>query len=220
MGLFGKEPKKDPKEQVREWSSALRKESRLLDRQIRSIEVAEAKVKRSIKDSAKKNHIDVCKILAKELIQSKKAKNRIYSSKAQLNSVEMQMKNQLSLLRVSGAMEKSTAVMKAMQSLVKVPEIQSTMMELSKEMMKAGIIEEMMEDALDTLDDDVEEEATQAEIDKILFEVTAGALSTAPQVSNELPGPAEGATGGPESEEEEEGDDLQEMQARLEALRS
>ncbi|XP_011674708.1 charged multivesicular body protein 3 [Strongylocentrotus purpuratus] len=220
MGLFGKEAKKDPKDQVREWTSALRKEGRQLDRQIRSIEVAEAKVKRSIKDSAKKNHMDVCKILAKELIQSKKAKNRIYTSKAHLNSVGMQMKNQQALLRVSGALEKSTVVMKAMQSLVKVPEIQATMMELSKEMMKAGIIEEMMEDTFESLDD-VEEDATQEEIDKILYELTAGALSTAPEVSAELPGPAEGATAGPESEEEEEeGDDLQAMQARLEALRS
>ena len=57
--------------------------------------MAETKVKRSIKDAAKKNNMDVCKILAKELIQSKKAKNRIYTSKAQLNSVGMQMKNQL-----------------------------------------------------------------------------------------------------------------------------
>ncbi|XP_072177490.1 charged multivesicular body protein 3-like [Diadema setosum] len=220
MGLFGKEPKKDPKEQVREWTTALRKEGRQLDRQIRSIETAEMKVKRSIKDAAKKNQMDVCKILAKELIQSKKAKNRIYSSKAHLNSVGMQMKNQLSLLRVSGALERSTVVMKAMQALVKVPEIQSTMMELSKEMTKAGIIEEMMDDTFESLDD-VDEEATQEEIDKILFEVTAGKLSEAPSVSGELPGGAEAAAAGPESEEEEEAEgDLQEMQARLEALRS
>ncbi|XP_041476613.1 charged multivesicular body protein 3-like [Lytechinus variegatus] len=217
MGLFGKEPKKDPKEQVREWSAALRKEGRLLDRQIRTISTAEAKVQRSIKEAAKKNQLDVCKILAKELIQSRKAKNRIYTSKAHLNSVDMQMKNQLATLRISGAMQKSTEVMKVMQSLVKVPEIQATMMDLSKEMMKAGIIEEMMEDTFESLDDDIEEEATQAEIEKVLFELTSGALSTAPEVDTKLP---EGATAGPESEEEEEEEDLQAMQARLEALRS
>jgi len=37
---------------------------------------------------------------------------------------------------VAGALQKSTEVMKAMQSLVKIPEIQATMRELSKEMMK------------------------------------------------------------------------------------
>lgn len=40
------------------------------------------------------------------------------------------------VLRVAGAMQKSTEVMKAMNSLVKMPEIQATMRELSKEMMK------------------------------------------------------------------------------------
>lgn len=53
------------------------------------------------------------------------------------------MKNYVSLilyntatLRMAGALEKSSEVMKYMQQLVKVPEIQATMQELSKEMMK------------------------------------------------------------------------------------
>ena len=40
------------------------------------------------------------------------------------------------VLRVAGSLQKSTEVMKAMQSLVKIPEIQATMRDLSKEMMK------------------------------------------------------------------------------------
>ena len=39
-------------------------------------------------------------------------------------------------LRMAGALEKSGEVMKYMQQLVKVPEIQATMNEMSKEMMK------------------------------------------------------------------------------------
>lgn len=42
----------------------------------------------------------------------------------------------IALLRVAGSVQKSTEVMKAMQNLIKVPEIQATMRELSKEMMK------------------------------------------------------------------------------------
>lgn len=44
----------------------------------------------------------------------------------------------VAVVRVAGALQKSTDVMKAMQSLVKVPEIQATMRDLSKEMMKVG----------------------------------------------------------------------------------
>jgi hypothetical protein len=83
------------------------------------------KVKNSLKDAAKKNNVclsacfllllffffsffffffffsfpvqlDVCKVLAKSLVESRKAKNRIHASKAQMNSVTMNMQNQLS----------------------------------------------------------------------------------------------------------------------------
>ncbi|XP_033116760.1 charged multivesicular body protein 3-like isoform X2 [Anneissia japonica] len=207
--------------QVREWSAAIRKQQRVIDRQINSIKKEEDKVQRSLKDAAKKGQKDVCSVLAKEVVNSHKAVKRLYTSKAQLKSVEMQMKNQLAVVRLSGALEKSTIVMKSMQSLCKVSEIQSVMVDMSKEMMKAGIIEEMMEDTFESLEDQDElEDAAQEEIDKVLFEITAGALGAAPgAVSDQLPEPA-GAVGGVESEEEDAEEDLNEMQARLEALRS
>ena len=55
----------------------------------------------------------------------------------------MQMKAQASQLRIAGCLSKSTDVMKSMQQLVKMPEIQKTMMEMSKEMMKVNITEEI-----------------------------------------------------------------------------
>ncbi|NP_998485.1 charged multivesicular body protein 3 [Danio rerio] len=221
MGLFGKTQEKPPKDLINEWSLKIRKEMRVIDRQIRDIQREEEKVKRSIKDAAKKGQKDVCIILAKEMIQSKRAINKLYASKAQMNSVLLSMKNQLSVLRVAGALQKSTEVMKAMQSLVKIPEIQATMRDLSKEMMKAGIIEEMLEDTLEGMDDEEEmEEAAEAEVDKILFEITAGALGKAPSKVTDLPDPvAIGATAAPEEESEEE-EEIEEMQSRLAALRS
>ena len=41
-----------------------------------------------------------------------------------------------SFYRVAGCLQQSADVMKSMQQLVKVPEMQKTMMEMSKEMMK------------------------------------------------------------------------------------
>ncbi|KAL0969062.1 hypothetical protein UPYG_G00222190 [Umbra pygmaea] len=219
MGLFGKTQDRPPKDLVNEWSLKIRKEMRVIDRQIRDIQREEEKVKRSIKDAAKKGHRDVCVILAKEMIQSKRAISKLYASKAQMNSVLLSMKNQLSVLRVAGALQKSTEVMKAMQNLVKIPEIQGTMRELSKEMMKAGVIEEMLEDTFESMEDDDMEEAAEEEVDKILFEITAGALGKAPsKVTDALPvmePPAEQAASEDETEE-----DIEEMQSRLAALRS
>lgn len=220
MGLFGRTPDKPPKEMVKEWSGKIRKEMRVIDRQIRDIQREEEKVKRSIKDAAKKGERDVCVILAKEMIHSKRAVTKLYASKAQMNSVQLSMKNQLALLQVSGSLQKSTEVMKAMQNLIKIPEIQASMRELSKEMMKAGIIEEMLEDTFESMEDGEDmEEAAEAEVDKILFEITAGALGKAPsKVTDELPVPEPaGATAASDEESEE---DIEEMQSRLAALRS
>jgi len=218
MGLFGKEPKKDPKAQVREWSAGLRKENRQLDRQIRTIKMEEAKVQRSIKDAAKKGQKDVCQILAKEIIQSRKAVNKIYSAKAQLNSVEMQLKNQLATIRIAGTIQQSTQVMQGMQALIKIPEIQAVMQAMSKEMMKAGIIEEMIEDTFEGMEDQDEiEDAAQEEVDKVIFEITSGVLDGA----SSIPSTSLEPEAGPSVEEDEvEEDDMKDMQARLDSLRS
>jgi len=59
------------------------------------IQREEEKIKRSLKEAAKKGDKDVCRILAKQVIKSRKAVNKIYTSKAHINSVQLQMKNQL-----------------------------------------------------------------------------------------------------------------------------
>nr|CAG4647438.1 EOG090X0EF4 [Megafenestra aurita]SVE92677.1 EOG090X0EF4 [Megafenestra aurita] len=217
MGLFGKTPEPNPKDKVNEWCSKLRRESSQLDRQIRGIQREEDKVKKSLREAAKKGDKEVCLILAKEVLRARKAVSKIYTSKAHINSISMQMKNQLATLRIAGSLQRSTEVMKAMQQLIKIPEVAATMRDLSKEMMKAGIIEEMLEDTLEGLEDTDElEEAAQQEVDKVLWEITAGQLGKAPAaVTDSLPMPeAVGASG------EDEEEDLEEMQSRLQALKS
>merc|ERR1712038_940768 len=110
---------------------------------------------------------------AREVVNARKAVTRIHTAKANLSSVEMQMKAQASQLRIAGCLSKSTDVMKSMQQLVKMPEIQKTMMEMSKEMMKAGIIEEMMEDTMESMEPEDLDEDVQLEVDKVLSELTA-----------------------------------------------
>lgn len=227
MGLFGKDKKADPKEQVKEWSSKIRKERNGLDRQIRQIQRSEAQAIVSIKQAAKKNDPDSAKILAREVVNARKAVTRIHTAKANLSSVEMQMKAQASQLRIAGCLSKSTEVMKSMQQLVKLPEIQETMMEMSKEMMKAGIMEEMLEDAMESAEPEDLEEDTQLEVDKILSELTADKNVTKVKPGMEKQGSIRlpevpGATVRDEEpvEEEEVEEDLAEMQSRLQALRS
>merc|ERR1719310_1885244 len=221
MGLFSRAP--DPKEQVQEWGKKIRKEGYNLDRQINAIKREEMKVTKSLKEAAKKGDKDVCHILAKEIINSRRATTRLYTAKANLNSVNLQMKNQLATIKVSGALSSSAEVMKSMNALVKLPETQKVMMELSREMMKAGVIEEMLEDTMEGLDGEEEmEEAAQEEVDKIILELTTGKLGEAPAaVKDTLPAASSTVPAGAVLEDEEESEEeLEEMQSRLEALRS
>lgn len=220
MGLFGKSKSADPKEQVQEWCKKIRKEGYNLDRQINSIKREELKVTKSLKDAAKKGDTDVCKILAKEIINSRKSVNKLYTAKANLNSVQNQMKGQVATLKVSGSLAQSAEVMKSMNALVKIPETQKVMMELSKEMMKAGILEEMLDDTMEGLNESEDlEEAAQEEIDKIILELTTGKLTDAPAALRDSL-PIQETREVVEQEEPESEGELEEMQSRLEALRS
>lgn len=127
-------------------------------------------------------------------------------------------------LRVAGSLSKSTEVMQAMQSLVRYPELAGIMRDMSREMMKAGIIEEMLDETMDSLEDseEMEEEAAK-EVDKVLWEITDGKLGEAPLPPQELAAaektktPAVAVEEDPDDDDEEE---LQEMQSRLASLRS
>uniref|UniRef100_A0A4W5R914 Charged multivesicular body protein 3 n=1 Tax=Hucho hucho TaxID=62062 RepID=A0A4W5R914_9TELE len=82
------------------------------------------------------------------------------------------------------------------------------------------IREEMLEDTFESMEDDDEmEEAAEAEVDKILFEITAGALGKAPsKVTDALPEMEPTAAAAASEDESEE--DIEEMHSRLAALRS
>ena len=161
---------------------------------------------------------DVCKVLAKELVNSKKAIARIRTGQAQINSIQLQLKAQAGNLKVSGAIQKSTEVLSRMNNLTKITEISSIMQELSRELMKAGIIEEMLEETIDEvtgMDEEEMEEKIADEVEKVLFEVTKGQMGKMPTVENKEP-IASGSTDEVPEEEEE----IEEMQKRLQALKS
>ncbi|EJT47505.1 hypothetical protein A1Q1_03617 [Trichosporon asahii var. asahii CBS 2479] len=180
-----------PEERVREWRQKLRGEERKLDREIRNLDLATSKSRSELKQLAKRNDVKSARILAKDIVRSNKQRDRLVSSKARLNSVQMQLQHQLSMVKVTGAFQKSTEIMKSTNALVKLPQLNATMRQMSMEMMKSGIMEEMMEETMEGLDDEELEEEADEEVDKVLFELTDGKLGQAGRVGGELPADAE-----------------------------
>ncbi|KAG7006469.1 hypothetical protein G7Y79_00014g036440 [Physcia stellaris] len=142
------------------------------------------------------------------MIRIRKQTFRLATSKAQLQSVQMQVNEAFSVRKIEGSMKASTGVMKDVNSLVRLPELMGTMRELSQELVKAGIIEEMVGDSLpdDQLMEGEDDEA-EAEVDKVLGEILSGKLGKAGVVEK------------PVTDEPEQEADLEEQEATLDAMR-
>jgi charged multivesicular body protein 3 len=84
-----------PEEKVKEWQQQIKKEARYLDREVRQLEAAQSKTKTQLKQLANKGDVKNAKVLAREVVRSNKQKNRLATSKATLNSINMQLSHQL-----------------------------------------------------------------------------------------------------------------------------
>ncbi|KAK7060592.1 Vacuolar protein-sorting-associated protein 24 [Paramarasmius palmivorus] len=176
-----------PEERVRAWQAKLRAESRTLDREMRQLDAATNKARQEVKKLATKGDVKSARILAREVVRSQKQKDRLSVSKARLGSIGTQLQQQMAMVKVTGSLQKSTEIMKLSNSLIKLPQVSQTMREMSMEMTKAGIMEEMLEDTLEMEDDEELEEEADEEVDKVLFQLTDGKLGQAGSVSTELP---------------------------------
>lgn len=131
----------DPAAQKRECQALIRKNQRELDKQITQLTASENKTKTMVKQVAKRNDVKSARMLAKELYKSKRQKQRLHKSKAQLSSVSMQVNEAFALRKIEGTMKVSTGVMKDMNSLIKLPELMGTMNALSQELVKVSGVE-------------------------------------------------------------------------------
>ena len=94
--MFGKSP--SPKEQSRKWISDLKKQMRLIDRDVRGIQREEAKIKVALKKEAKLGgNSKAVKTMAKSLVMARNQKDKLLETKAIVNSTVLQIKEQQGL---------------------------------------------------------------------------------------------------------------------------
>lgn len=213
-------------QQMRKCNSLIRANTRKLDRDMLQLKQLDQKTRQYIIQASKrgqrnpsqaKQAASETRTFAKEMIRIRKQSNRLATSKAQLQSVQMQVNEAFSVRKIEGTIKASTGIMKDVNTLVRLPELTGTMRELSQELMKAGIIEEMVGDSLP--DDDLmegEDEEADAEVDKVLGEILQGKLGAA-KVDTK---PVEEEPAAEEEDLEEQEATLEQMRGRLEALKS
>lgn len=216
----------DPKEQHRKIKAALRKNARQIDRNLNDLQNLQKRTKDLIKQAAKKDDMKAVKVYAKELYQVNKQYSRMYTSKAQLNSVTMKVEEAYKMKNLTNSMATSTGIMREVNSLVRLPQIQSSMMELEKELMKAGIMTEMVDDTMESLDmgEDEMNEEVEEQVNKIIEEYTTDKFAKVDNIPEHIDLPAgqpEEEVETPENKVDEEADKMiDDMRQRLRALQS
>ena len=131
------------------------------------------------------------------------------------------------MFRAVGHIQKSGELLAVMNSVVKFSAVAKNMMELSKEMSRAGMMEEMVTDAMDSaLDDPSAVEASEAEVEALLTELAAEGAAALPAAGTVRASPvlrAQAAAARAQAEpaqEEEPEEDMESLQARLNAIRA
>lgn len=212
----------DPKEQYRKCQQALRKNKRHLDRQIQDLNNIEKKSKSLIKQAGKKNDMKSARLYAKELRNTQKVNERMHVSRATLDSIELKLNEQQQLIKLTGSLQKSTAIMNDINHLLRLPQISRTVQELSKELTKSGVIDEMVSDVLDTAeweDEDLDEnEEIEDLLSNILGDTTKNKVEQIPQEEIEQTIPESNKTAITENDEDEDEDLILNMRQRLNAL--
>lgn len=205
--LFGR--KKTPAEMLRENQRMLKKSQRELEREKTTLERQEKKLMADIKKTAKEGQMESVKIMAKDLVRTRKHKQKMMMMKTQIQAVSLKIQTLKSVSTMADAMKGVTKAMIRMNKQMNIPQMKQIMDEFEKQAEIMDMKQEVMDDAIDeAMDDGEEEEQTEMEVSKVMDELgltMAGEIPQAP--TNADP---QAAT--------MEADDV-DLQARLDALR-
>ncbi|KAI9778230.1 MAG: Vacuolar protein-sorting-associated protein 24 [Peltula sp. TS41687] len=230
--------KPDPAAQLRACNALIRKNTRELDREILKLKSLETSTKTTIQKlstegqrhpARAKDAAQSTRILARELIRIRKHCGRLVTSKAQLESVRMQVQEAFAVRKIEGSIRASTGVMRDVNALIRLPQLSETMRALGNELVKAGVIEEMVGDMMPVgeegmMEEEGEMEVEEGEVERVLGEVLGGRVRSEerrqPQKQQQQQQPVQREEEGEVQDEENAELTLEQMRGRLEALKS
>ncbi|EPZ31671.1 hypothetical protein ROZALSC1DRAFT_28727 [Rozella allomycis CSF55] len=168
--LFGRS--KTPAELMREHQRVIQKAVRELERERGKLQQQEKKLIGDIKKAAKEGQQGPLKIMAKDLVRTRRYIQKFFEMKAQLQAVSLRIQTMKSNHQMAEAMKGVTKAMGAMNKRVNLPGIQKIMMEFDKQGEMMDMKEEMMNDAIDdAFDEEDDEEEGENIINQVLDEI-------------------------------------------------
>uniref|UniRef100_A0A4W5JYH5 Charged multivesicular body protein 2Ba n=1 Tax=Hucho hucho TaxID=62062 RepID=A0A4W5JYH5_9TELE len=176
---------------IKEQTKELRGTQRQITRDRAALEKQEKQMEMEIKKMAKSGNREACKILAKQLVQLRKQKNRTYAVSSKVTSMSTQTKVMNSQMKMAGAMSATAKTMQAVNKKMDPQKTLQTMQDFQKENMKMGMTEDMINDTLDEIfDESGDEEESQDIVNQVLDEIgieISGKMVRAPAAGKNLP---------------------------------
>lgn len=202
------------KEVIRENQRMVKKAIRELEKEIRLLEASEKKLKADIQKGAKANQHGAIRIMAKDLVRTRKYVERFYQMKTHLSAVALKMQTIKSHEAMTSAMKGVTKAMTAMNKQVDMPGLQKIMQEFMTENEKSEMTQEMIGDTMDdAFSDETSEEQEEKIVSQVLAELGIGVSESVPSA------PEAGMKANPVAEtKESESAGLSELESRLRGL--
>ncbi|KAG4086465.1 hypothetical protein H8356DRAFT_1735001 [Neocallimastix lanati (nom. inval.)] len=164
--------KPSSKEILRKQKRALNRAIRDLDRERIKLEQQEKQLIVNIKNTAKKNQVGACKIMAKDLVRTRRYIQKFYEMKTQLQAVSLRIQTLQSNQTMAEAMKGVSSAMKTMNKQINLPQINKIMMNFEKESELMDIKEDMVNDAIDNvMEEEDEEEESENIVNQIFDEI-------------------------------------------------
>jgi len=168
--LFGR--RMTPDEMLKKNQRALTKAMRELDRERVKMEQQEKKIIADIKKMAKAGQMDAVKIMAKDLVRTRRYVKKFMLMRANIQAVSLKIQTLKSQNSMAQAMKGVTRAMMNMNRQMKLPEIQKIMQEFEKQSEIMDMKEEMMNDVIDdAMGDEEDEEESDAVVTQVLDEL-------------------------------------------------
>eukprot|EP00045_Choanoeca_perplexa_P004221 m.36192 g.36192 ORF g.36192 m.36192 type:complete len:212 (+) comp12459_c0_seq1:111-746(+) len=206
--LFGH--KKTPAELLKENQRMLKKAMRELDREKMALERQETKTLLDIKKAAKAGQVDSAKIMAKDIVRTRRYIKKMVMMKTQIQAVSLKIQTLKSTNAMASAMKGVTKAMGRMNAQMNMPAIQKIMMEFEKQSEIMDMKQEMMDDTVDdVLGDEEDDEESELLVGQVLDELGLSLTGELASIPSAAAAPAAAEAVGPEAD----------LQARLEQLR-
>jgi len=211
--LFGR--KKSPEEMLKANQRALNRAIRDLDKEKMKLERQEKQIINDIKKMAKQGEMSAVKVMAKDLVRTRRYVKKFIMMKANIQAVSLKITTLKSQGAMANSMKGVTKAMGAMNKQMNMPQMQKIMMDFEKEADTMDMKEEMMNDVMDdVMGAEEDEEESDQLVNQVLDELGLSLgeeLGAVPLATGSLAGGKEKASAKQNADDE--------LQARLDNLR-